>query len=167
MILRARFSLLIFFLIIASLACFGDNNKSESLTKVDNKTYSSTCGACHFAYQPGLLPLKMWIKILDSPEGHAGGSVDADSKTKAEIKKYLTQNCAEKSTWEKSGKILNSTISDTPVRISEVSYIKGKHREINEKIFARETIGTRGNCLACHRSANNGIYDDDDVIIPD
>jgi len=165
-------SITIFILIIIafSLACFGDNDKSnetETLPIVSNKTYSDNCGACHFLYQPGLLPYKSWEKIIDTPGGHAGGELTINNSLKNEIKKFMLNNSAEKSTWKKSRKIADSINNDTPVRISEIPYIKRKHWGVRDKIFKREAIGSRGNCIACHRSAANGVYDEDDVAIPD
>ena len=38
---------------------------------------------------------------------------------------------------------------------------KGKHRKRK-----RESIGSLSNCLACHITAEEGIYEDDNVKIP-
>ena len=97
----------------------------------------------------------------------AGGAFSFDVKTMNEIKNYLIMNSAENSGWDKAGKILSSTINETPVRISEVSYIKRKHWGVRNSIFQRSSIGSRGNCIACHKSAETGLYDEDDVVIPD
>jgi hypothetical protein len=57
--------------------------------------------------------------------------------------------------------------SSVPLRITEVPYIKAKHRRISAEIIKRDSIGSLSNCLACHRRAEEGIYDDDYVAIPD
>lgn len=165
-------SLPIFLLILISfsLACLGKSNpvnETETLPVVSNKAYIENCGTCHFLYQPGLLPYKSWETILDTPAGHAGGELSISSTLQNEIKKYMLSNSAEKSTWEKSRKIADSINNDTPVKISEIPYIKRKHWGVRDKIFKRESIGSRGNCIACHRSAAKGVYDEDDVVIPD
>ncbi|OGQ94026.1 MAG: hypothetical protein A2521_06070 [Deltaproteobacteria bacterium RIFOXYD12_FULL_57_12] len=144
-----------------------DHHKgTKQLSVVVNDIYKNSCGSCHFAYQPGLLPSKSWVKILDEPDAHPGGNVSLDEKAKSEVRNYLIQNSAENSHSKRSKKIMNSIGSDAPVRISEIPYIKHKHHEIKQEVFARKAIGSRANCIACHRSAESGGYDDDDVVIP-
>ena len=41
-----------------------------------------------------------------------------------------------------------------------------KHDEVDPNILNRESIGSLANCLACHINAEKGIYDEDDVKIP-
>ncbi len=144
----------------------GEHKESKALPGVTNEVYKTNCGSCHFAYQPGLLPAKSWQKIVGSPGGHPGGALSLDKKTKAEIKKYLTQNSAENSPSKRSRKILASIGSGVPTRISEVPYIREKHHEIRQEVFLRKSIGSRGNCIACHKTAESGDYDDDNVSIP-
>jgi hypothetical protein len=103
---------------------------------------------------------------MDEPGAHPGGTLSLDEKRKAEVKYYLIQNSAENSHSKLSKKIMDSIGSDAPVRISEIPYIKHKHREIKQEVFARKAIGSRANCIACHKSAETGLYDDDDVVIP-
>jgi len=153
--------------LITAFACAGNNKTAKNTPKVNNATYQKNCSTCHFAYQPGLLPAGAWKSLLEKPDAHAGGPFSFNDKTRNEIKNYLIINSAENSGWEKSGKILSSTINETPVRISEISYIKRKHWGVRNSIFQRSSIGSRGNCIACHKSAESGLYDEDDVVIPD
>ncbi len=144
----------------------GDHSERKKLPKVTNEVYKVNCGSCHFAYQPGLLPAKSWQKIVDSPGGHAGGDLSIDKQAKKEIIEYLTQNSAERADSKRSRKILASIGNSVPTRISEVPYIKEKHHEIAQTVFLRKSIGSRGNCVACHRTAESGDYDDENVSIP-
>ncbi len=144
----------------------GEHGESKTVPKVSNAVYKNSCGTCHFAYQPGLLPARSWRKIINGPDGHAGGGLSLDNKTKAEIEKYLTQNSAEKTQSKRSRKIVASIGSDVPTRISQVPYIKEKHHKIGQEVFSRKSIGWRGNCVACHKTAESGDYDDDNVSIP-
>ena len=145
----------------------GERNKSNALPKDANEIYRKSCGACHFAYPPGLLPARSWLKIMDTPGGHAGGDLSIDEKTRAGIKEYLKQNSAEKSQLKKSKKILASIGSDVPSRISEIPYIKNKHRKIKQEVFSRESIKWRGTCSACHKTAERGDLNDGAVTIPE
>ncbi|MEI6315957.1 MAG: diheme cytochrome c [Syntrophus sp. (in: bacteria)] len=144
----------------------GEHNETKALSKVTNEAYKKNCGTCHFAYQPELLPVRSWLKIINNPGGHPGGDLSVDNKTKAEIEKYLNQNSAEKSQSKISRKIIASIGNDVPSRISEVPYIRDKHRKIKQEVFSRKSIGSRGNCITCHKTAERGDYDDDNVTIP-
>jgi hypothetical protein len=146
---------------------FSDEHKGgENLLPVSNELYKKTCGACHFAHQPGLLPERSWKKIMDSPGTHFGGALSLDDRTKEKIRKYLVHNCAENSPSKRSEKMLATIDSGrTPLRISEVPYIKHKHNEISPDVFKRKSVRSRGNCVACHRKAGQGIYDQA-VVIP-
>ncbi|MGE5789292.1 MAG: cytochrome C [Syntrophaceae bacterium] len=150
---------------IVLAGCAGKGAKR--LAVVSNDTYKKRCGLCHFAYQPGLLPSKSWVKIIEVRDAHPGGTLSLDEKTIAELKSYLTLNSAENSQSKLSKKIMDSTRGDVSVRISEIPYIKRKHRDVAQDVFARKAIGSGANCIACHKSAEAGVYDDDDVLIPE
>jgi len=138
----------------------------EYLTPVNNQTYIDECGACHFAYQPGLLPSGSWDKILNSIADHFGEDIDLDPESKKIIVEYLKANAANYSSAKLSAKIMRSLGHQTPLRITQVPYIQRKHHEIQLNVFKRESIGSLSNCLACHTTAEKGIYDDDNVTIP-
>ncbi len=160
--------LVAFILLLSSFPSqnISDEHKGgENLLPVSNKLYKKTCGACHFAYQPGLLPERSWKKLMDSPGAHPGGALSLDDSTKEKIRKYLVHNCAENSPSKRSGNMLATIDSGrTPLRISEVPYIKRKHNEIRPDVFKRKSVNSRGNCIACHRKAGLGVYDHDAVI---
>ncbi len=141
-------------------------HEGKTLPRVTNEPYKATCGSCHLAYQPGLLPSRSWLKIVDEPGGHPGGDLRLDEKTKAALRGYLGQNGAEASGSKRSRKIVASLGGGAPTRISDVPYIREKHHEIAPQVFSRASVGSRGNCVACHRTAESGDYDDDNVSIP-
>lgn len=143
-----------------------DHNKEEYLRPVNNKTYIEWCGACHFVYQPELLPAGSWNKILAGLKDHFGETIDLDQESKVVIREYLDSNSAEHLRAKRSVKIMKSLKSHTPVRITEVPYIRAKHRKIGQNILQRESIGSLSNCPVCHLNADKGIYEDDDVRIP-
>ncbi len=158
--------LMVSLMMIPAFIFAGDHKEGKEIRKVVNGSYIKACGTCHFAYQPELLPARSWGKILDDPGGHPGGTLTIDKSAKMEIKHYLMENSAEKSSWKRSRKILASIGNSTPTKISEIPYIKEKHRKIKQEIFMQKSISSRGNCSACHKSAEQGIYNDDDVSIP-
>jgi mono/diheme cytochrome c family protein len=144
----------------------GHDNK-DHLRPVTNQTYKETCGECHFAYQPELLPSASWLKILSQLNDHFGEEIENDPATIKNISDYLTTNSAENSSAERSVKIMRCLGNDTPIRITDIPYIRKKHHELDPAIFKRKSIGSLSNCIACHTTAEKGIYDDDDVKIPE
>ena len=136
------------------------------LSPVDNAAYKEACGVCHFSYQPELLPSGSWEKILAGLDDHFGQAVALDPEPKKTIAEYLKANAAEHSSAERAVKIMRSLGDQTPVRITEVPYIRQKHHEVSAGVLERKSIGSLSNCSACHTTAAKGIYEDDYVVIP-
>lgn len=144
-----------------------DNEHDGSYLKpVNNPTYKEECGACHFAYQPELLPEASWMEILTNLDDHFGESIELDDDSRKAISDYLKSNSAEYSTAKRAVKIMRSLRNHVPMRITDTPYIREKHHEISPNVFKRESIGSLSNCSACHTTAENGIYEDDNVKIP-
>jgi len=143
-----------------------ERDDKRNLTILNNLAYTENCGACHFAYQPGLLPSDSWDKILNGLADHFGEDIDLDPESKKIIVKYLKANAANYSSAKLSAKIMRSLGHQTPLKITLVPYIQRKHHEIQLNVFKRESIGSQSNCLACHTTSEKGVYDDDNVTIP-
>ena len=144
-----------------------DNEHDGSYLKpVNNPTYKEECGVCHFAYQPELLPEASWMKILTNLDDHFGESIELDDDSRKAISDYLKSNSAEYSSAKRAVKIMRSLGNQVPLRITDIPYIREKHHEISPNVFKRESIGSLSNCIACHTTAENGIYEDDNVKIP-
>ena len=144
-----------------------DNKHDGSYLKpVNNMTYKEECGGCHFAYQPELLPSASWMKILRNLDDHFGESIELDEDSKRVILDYLKSNSAEYSSAKRAVKIMRSLGNQVPLRITDLPYIREKHHEISPNVLKRESIGSLSNCIACHTTAEKGIYEDDHVKIP-
>jgi hypothetical protein len=143
-----------------------DDDNNGDLKPVANQTYKETCGECHFAYQPELLPSASWLNILNQLDDHFGDEIEADPDTIKNISDYLRTNGAESSSAKLSVKIMRSLGNRRPMRITDIPYILRKHHEMSPVVFKHESIGSLANCIACHPTAEKGIYDDDDVKIP-
>lgn len=143
-----------------------EQNVKGNLTMVNNSAYKENCGACHFAYQPELLPSGSWDKILNTLEVHFGEAVELDPGSNKIIAKYLKANAADYSSAKLSAKIMKCLGNQTPERITAIPYIRKKHHEISQDVIKRKAIGSLSNCSACHTTAEKGIYDEDNVKIP-
>ena len=145
----------------------GSDHRSGDLKPVTNPAYKEHCGACHFNYQPELLPSISWKKILLQLEDHFGQSFELDPEAQKAVLGYLETNAAERSMSKRAARIMKSVGGSTPVRITEVPYIRDKHRKVSASVLNRPSIGSLSNCTACHRRAEEGNYDDDYVVIPE
>lgn len=144
-----------------------NHNGDKNLKLVSNAAYADSCGACHFAYQPELLPAASWKKILEGTDKHFGETVDLDESARPDISGYLASNAADKSSAKLARKLMNCLGGVTPLRITDIPCIRKEHHEITPQMVKRPSVGSLSNCVACHRTAENGVYDDDGVSIPE
>ena len=70
-------------------------NTKKNITSVNNPTYEEECGACHFPYQPELLPSGSWKKIMAGLGDHFEEEIDIDTESINAISGYLISNSAE------------------------------------------------------------------------
>lgn len=147
-----------------------DFSRTKEVKPVDNQAYQEECKDCHFAYQPGLLPAKSWDKLLNAEalRDHFGDNAEIDADTLKVIHDYAIDNAADKSYYKRSRKIAATSAEDpTPLRITELRYIKRKHREIPEKMIkGNSDVKSLSFCDKCHTEATKGNYDNDTVSIP-
>ncbi len=158
-------SLGLFFCIIPVMAC-ADHDEEHYMKPVSNPVYKQVCGACHFAYLPELLPSGSWRLILDNHGQYFGTDTGIDMNTKDAILQYLIGNAAEQSRAKRSKKIMKSIRGNLPTRITDIPYIREKHDEVSSDVFNRKSVGSFSNCVACHTTAEQGIFEDDNVVIP-
>jgi len=149
---------------------FFSRSSTAGVAPVTNDVYKEECGACHFPFQPGLLPARSWEKLLSvkSLENHFGENAELDDATRIKILNYAKENAADKSSFKRSKK-MNASIKpgDTPLKITDVSYFKDKHHEIPKRlIIDNAKVKSLSNCSACHQKASEGVYEEDTVSIP-
>jgi mono/diheme cytochrome c family protein len=141
----------------------------KEVDRVSNARYAEECSACHFAYQPGLLPARSWEKLLDSKAlaDHFGENAELGEEVRLELEKYAVANAADESNYKRSRKIMASIPNKaTPLRITEIPYIKEKHSEIPKELIAgNPQVKSLSNCNHCHTRADKGVFDDDTVFI--
>ncbi len=158
---------LIFTLMILCSYVFAFWNKPD-VKPVNNQLYLEECGSCHFAFQPGLLPQRSWVKMMKDLEDHFGNDATLEKIDHQAILKYLEENSAQKTTeYKRSRKMLDSiSESSTPLEITKVKYFIHEHDEIPRRFIKQKEVGTLSNCTACHTKASKGSYDEDEIYIP-
>ena len=136
-------------------------NADERYNPINDQIVAKECGACHMAFQPQLLPKKSWVKIMDNLSDHFGEDASLDDKTASHIKNYHVENAAN-SSWF-SGKFMRGlSKTSAPLRITETPYwVREHNHEVPQWAWKDPKVKSKANCLACHKRANSGDYDDD------
>lgn len=119
--------------------------------------YKQECGSCHMPYPPALLPKKSWEEIMSGLQKHFG--IDAS---------LSQQEMEQISSWLNSHAGTYKRVKDVPLdnRITKSEWFQRKHRKIHSKEFLAPAIKSPANCNACHKKAEQGNFDDDEVLIP-
>lgn len=136
---------------------------------VVNATYSEECGACHMAYQPGLLPPQAWARIMtpDALANHYGDDASLSEAPRAEISSFLGANTPDPS-WQMAPSLAGQVdVNSGLPRITASAYFKHEHDEIPARLVAdNPEVGSLSQCNACHRKATEGNYDERWIDIP-
>jgi hypothetical protein len=142
--------------------------RTSTVPAVTNKLYAEECGSCHFAYQPGWLPVRSWQKMMGELDQHFDENAELDQESRDAITQYLLTEAADVKSNRKSRKILRSIKdADAPQRISALRYIVSKHDEIPARLVAGNAkVGSAANCAACHTEASTGYFNEHGVKIP-
>lgn len=128
--------------------------------------YKHECGACHMAFPPNILPAGSWKKMLSDLDDHFGDYAACDEKSRKEIEGFLVKNSAEKILDEAGVKFLDTLDNKDPLRVTATAYWKKKHDDIKPEVYKRASITSRLNCTACHKWAEYGSFEDNDIHIP-
>lgn len=145
----------------------GSSRRAPDVAPVSNELYRSECAACHFAYQPGLLPARSWRYIMGNLADHYGDNAELDPDTVASLLTYLEANAADNAAERRSRRIVGSLAPDeVPLRITELPHLRHEHNEIPRRYLRDERIGSLSNCSACHTRAEEGSYREREISIP-
>ena len=155
-------------LIINSLLASDNYNTKTDVAPVNNQLYIKECGSCHFPYQPGLLPSNAWNKMMTNLENHFNNDASLNEANLQTLTKYLNDNSAEKNMqYKRSNRIVSSLAKNQiPDSISTTPYMIKKHEDIRKNLISQNEVKGLFNCIACHKTADKGIYGERDINIP-
>jgi len=126
--------------------------------------YKSECGDCHSAYHPSLRSAADWKIIMDGLDEHYGEDASLDSETARQITTYLTNNAADGFDTEVANNI--GRIKTASNRMTDTPYWKKRHRDIQDSIFKKPSVGSKVNCEGCHKDAESGWFADENIHLP-
>ena len=104
-----------------------------------NPAYRTECGSCHVAYPPQLLPQESWHKLMARLDRHFGVDASLDPQSRQEIGRFLAANAGRR-----------AAPPGAEPRITETRWFRKEHGAVKNP----------ADCLACHKGAEKGIYED-------
>lgn len=125
--------------------------------------YQEECGSCHMAYPAMLLPTESWQQIMSGLAEHYDENAELDTTSRQDIEMYLANNSRPIDYRRKSSK----PEVQIPMRISELPYFIREHDEIPSRfVKGNDNVGSFSQCNACHQYAEQGDFDEDNIVIP-
>ena len=155
-------------ILVNSLFAESYSSGKTDVAPVNNQLYIKECGSCHFPYQPGLLPSNAWNKMMENLENHFNSDASLNEADLQTLTKYLNDNSAEKNMqYKRSNRIVSSLAKNQiPDSISTTPYMIKKHEDIRKDLITQNEVKGLFNCMACHKTADKGIYGERDINIP-
>lgn len=117
-------------------------------------TYQKECGSCHLAYPPRFLPATSWTALLAGLDDHFGENAELAPAVRKKLDSWIVPFAAP------------PVSGTTPLRITTSPWWVRKHDEVAAAVWKRKAVGSKSNCAACHRSAEQGRFSEHDVQIP-
>lgn len=157
--------------LLATIGLYADMfhfTQSRGVAPTTDAFYVQECASCHFAYQPGLLPERSWVKLMGNLPKHFKTDASLEPEENQRILKYLVENSADKFTnYKRSNKINRSIQSnETPIAVTQTRYFIKKHRRIPQRLIIQKEVKSLSNCMACHTTADKGSYSERAIKIP-
>jgi hypothetical protein len=145
----------------------GDGGDDDVMPRLTHQAWQQECASCHIAYAPSLLPKASWRKMMGGLDQHFGDNASLDPATQADILKFLEAHAADSGNSRMGRRVMQGLdAQNPPLRITETRWFVRKHDEVPRTTWSRKSIGTRANCAACHRQAEQGNFDEDAIRIP-
>ena len=139
----------------------------HTLPQLTHKNWQQECSSCHIAYAPAFLPKASWRRVMGGLDQHFGENASLDPVTQADILRFLEANAADSGSSRMGSRVMQGMdTKSAPLRITETPWFVRKHDEVPRTTWSRKSIGSAANCAACHRQAEQGVFDEDSVRIP-
>jgi len=135
----------------------------DRMPPIKNPEVAKECSACHMLYPAGLLPARSWTRIMGDLKNHFGDNAELDPALTQRITAYLTQN-ADGAGRPPSKVSRDLSATDAPLRITELPWWKRKHEKkdrVSPAALKEYKAKFLGDCVACHKQAEKGVFEDD------
>lgn len=129
--------------------------------------YTQECGSCHLAYPAYLLPATAWRSIMDNLDRHFGDNAELTPEQQQPLRDYLEQQAADNGDYQHRRYSPATGTGDAVLRITRQPFFLREHREIPATLVTNSSdIGSFSQCERCHRQAEQGNFDEEQIHIP-
>jgi hypothetical protein len=99
---------------------------------------------------------------MDTLSDHFGENASLGEAQRRTVLDYLLANAADGPRAGSEGRKFAASIpvEQTPLRITEVPRWVREHRKLGADRWRDPNVRSKANCVACHKGADQGIYDD-------
>jgi len=126
------------------------------IAPITDSLYLKECGSCHFAYQPGLLPIASWERTMSNLDEHFGENIKLTDGEQSKIRNLLLDSAAGRTTRQLSIQLVRSLHNGyVPLRVSEIPLFV----HIHKKVLDSTKVKSISHCDSCHLEANKGKFD--------
>jgi Dihaem cytochrome c len=134
----------------------------ERVPPVTDPVVTQECGSCHLAFPPQFLPQRSWQKLVETLADHFGENASLGEAERQAVLDYLLVHAADGPKAGRAGRKFGQGIAagQTPLRITETPWWVQEHREVRADRWQSPTVKSKANCLACHKGAEQGVYED-------
>ena len=114
----------------------------------------------HVPFSIGPIERDAWLRCMRIAVDEAG----LDEAHRKAILDYLLANAADSPKAGSEGRKFGQSIAagQTPLRITDTPRWVREHREVQADRWQNPTVKSKANCLACHKAAEQGIYEDEE-----
>jgi hypothetical protein len=138
-----------------------DRHSRAAAISAPPEAVKKECGSCHMVFPPEMLPERSWKAIMEGLSSHFGENATLDPEKLRQITDWHVTNAGDAS-GANSHYLRGLMQSQTPLRISETAYwIKEHRKEVRDSDFAKPAVKSKANCVACHKDAERGVWEDD------
>ncbi|MDR2924852.1 MAG: diheme cytochrome c [Azoarcus sp.] len=122
------------------------------------EAYAQECVGCHVAYPPKMLSAKSWQRMMSNLGQHYGTDARLAPEKARQIEAWLVDYAARK-----GRRAYEMPPED---RITQTRWFVKEHRHVAPPVWRLESVKSAANCQACHSLAEQGRYDDDELVVP-
>ena len=149
-------------LLLVAIVTITHVGADERIAPVTDPIVKKECGSCHMAFSPQFLPGRSWRKLVDTLSDHFGENASLGEAQRKTVLEYLLANASDGPRAGNEGRKFGASIpaAQTPLRITEVPRWVREHRKVGADKWSNPSIKSKANCVACHKGAEQGIYED-------
>jgi hypothetical protein len=160
--MRTRITISLLLMAVMAVIAIADVAADERVAPVTDPVVKKECGSCHMAFAPQFLPRRSWQKLIDTLSDHFGENASLGEAQRKTVLEYLVAHAADGPNAGSEGRKFGASIPpvQTPLRITEVPRWVREHRKIGAERWRDPSVKSKANCVACHKAAEQGVYED-------